>query len=145
MVDTKQSPPQPYAGDLKVSPITACMVGSIVSSILALGIIITYMPEPAPLWGPLMWDGIGAVLTVASITQIARKQRFNRKLFFKVAKWAFLYILVLSGMGEYIIVFDGSRGETLVIMTITLLFFLFNIPMLWGFSVARHEPVSNRS
>lgn len=145
MVGTKQSPPQPYAGDTKVSPIVACMVGTIVSCILALGIVIAHIPEQAPLWGSIMWAGIGTVLTVASIIQIARKKRFDRKLFFKVAKWAFLYILVLSGMGEYIIVFDGTRGETLVIMTITLLLFLFNIPMLWGFSVARHEPDPNRS
>ena len=145
MVDTKQNPPQPYAGDTKFSPIVACMVGTIVSCILALGIVITYIPEPAPLWGSIMWAGIGAALTVASIIQIARKHPFDRKLFFKVTKWAFLYILVLSGMGEYIIVFDGTRGGTLVVMTITLLLFLVNIPMLWGFSVARHEPDPNQS
>ena len=143
MVDTKHSP-QPYAGDTKISLIVGCMVGTIVACILALGIVIAYMPEPAPLWGPFMWAGIGAVLTVASVIQIALKKRFNRKLFFKVAKWAFLYILVLSGMGEYIVVYDGTRGVTLVIMTITLLLFLFNIPMLWGFSVARHEPDQDR-
>jgi hypothetical protein len=46
-------------------------------------------------------------------------------------------------MGEYVIVFDGTRGEPLVVMTIILLLFLVNIPMLWGFSVARHERVPN--
>ena len=139
MVETNQNPPQPYAGDKRVSPIVACMVGTIVSCIIALGIIIAHIPEPAPLWGSILWVGIGAVLTAASIIQIARKKPFARKPFFKVAKWAFLYILVLSGMGEYIIVFDGTRGEALVVMTIALVLFLFNIPMLWGFSVARHE------
>jgi RsiW-degrading membrane proteinase PrsW (M82 family) len=42
-------------------------------------------------------------------------------------------------MGEYVMAFDGMRGEALVIMTVILLLFLVNIPMLWGFSVARHE------
>jgi hypothetical protein len=131
--------PQPYAGDTKRSPVVACIIGTIVSCILAAGIIIAHIPGPPPLWGSIMWVCIGAVLTVATIVLILRKRPFARKLFFTVAKWVFLYILVLTGMGEYVIVFDGTRGETLVVMTIILLLFLVNIPMLWGFSVARHE------
>ena len=131
--------PQPYAGDTKSSPVIACIIGTIISCIIAAGIIIAHIPEPAPIWGSVMWMCIGGALTVATIILIARKRRFARKLFFKVAKWVFLYILILTGMGEYVMVFDGTRGESLVVMTIILLLFLVNIPMLWGFSVARHE------
>ena len=131
--------PQPYAGDTKSSPVIACIIGTIISCILAAGIIIAHIPEPAPMWGSIMWVCIAAVLTIATIVLILRKRPFARKLFFTVAKWVFLYILVLTGMGEYVIAFDGVRGEPLVVMTIILLLFLVNIPMLWGFSVARHE------
>ncbi len=86
-----------------------------------------------------MWVCIAAVLTVATVVQLARKKPFARKVFYKVAKWVFLYFLVISGMGEYVMVLNGMRGSILVIMTIILLIFLVNIPMLWGFSVARHE------
>ena len=132
---------QPYAGDTKSSPVIACIIGTIISCILAAGIIIAHFPEQAPMWGSVMWMCIAAVLTVATIVLIIRKRPFARKLFFKVAKWVFLYILVLTGMGEYVIVFDGTRGEPLVVMTIIILLFLVNIPMLWGFSVARHERI----
>ena len=135
--------PQPYARDTKSSPVIACIIGTIISCILAAGIIIAHIPEPAPMWGSVMWVCIAAVLTIATIVLILRKRPFARKLFFKVAKWVFLYILVLTGMGEYVIVFDGTRGEPLVVMTIILLLFLVNIPMLWGFSVARHERTSS--
>jgi hypothetical protein len=131
--------PQPYAGDTKSSPVIACIIGAIISCILAAGIIVTYIPKQAPLWGPIMWVCIAAVLTVATIGLVLRKEPFARRLFFTVAKWVFLYILVLTGIGEYVIAFDGVRGEPLVVMTIILLLFLVNIPMLWGFSVARHE------
>ena len=134
--------PTPYAGDSTRSPIVACIVGTIISCILAAGIIIVYIPAEAPMWGPIMWVCIAAVLTVATIVLILRKKPFARKRFFTVAQWVFLYILVLSGMAEYVMVFDGMRGETLVVMTIILLLFLVNIPMLWGFSVARHERTS---
>jgi hypothetical protein len=134
---------QPYAGDTKSSPIIASIIGTIISCILAAGIIIAHIPGPAPMWGSVMWVCIAAVLTIATIILILRKKPFAGKLFFKVAKWVFLYILVLSGMGEYVIVFDGTRGEPLVVITIILLLFLVNIPMLWGFSVARHERTPN--
>jgi hypothetical protein len=91
------------------------------------------------MWGSIMWVCIAAVLTVATVVLILRKRPFARKRFFTVAKWVFLYILLLTGMGEYVMAFDGMRGEALVIMTVILLLFLVNIPMLWGFSVARHE------
>ena len=145
MVNTTQNTPPPYAGDTKRSPIIVCIISTIVSCILAAGIIIAHMPGPAPLWGSLLWVGIAAILTVTTVVLIATKCPFARKLFFKVAKWVFLYILVLTGMGEYVIVFDGTRGETLVVMTAILLLFLVNIPMLWGFSVARNELDTNRS
>jgi hypothetical protein len=131
--------PTPCAGDTTRSPVVACIVGTIISCILAAGIIIAHVPEPAPMWGSIMWVCIAAVLTVATVVLILRKKPFARKRFFTVAKWVFLYILVLSGMGEYVMAFDGMRGETLVVMTVILLLFLVNIPMLWGFSVARHE------
>jgi hypothetical protein len=134
---------QPYAGDTKSSPIIASIIGTVISCILAAGIIIAHIPEPAPMWGSVMWVCIAAVLTIATIVLILRKKPFARKLFFKVAKWVFLYILILTGMGEYVIVFDGTRGESLVVITIILLLFLVNIPMLWGFSVARHERASS--
>ena len=89
-----------------------------------------------------MWVCIAAVLTVATIVLILRKKSFARQRFFTVAQWVFLYILVLSGMAEYVMAFDGMRGGPLVVMTIILLLFLVNIPMLWGFSVARHERTS---
>jgi hypothetical protein len=131
--------PQPYAGDTKRSPVVACIVGTIVSCILAAGIIVAHIPGPTPLWGSIMWVCVGAVLTGVTIVLLLTKQPFARRLFFTVAKWVFLYILVLTAMGEYVLVFDGMRGEPLVIMTAVLLLFLVNIPMLWGFSVARHE------
>ena len=131
--------PTPYAGDTTRSPVVACIVGTIISCILAAGIIIAHVPEPAPMLGSIMWVCIAAVLTVATVVLILRKKPFARKRFFTVAKWVFLYILLLTGMGEYVMAFDGMRGEALVIMTVILLLFLVNIPMLWGFSVARHE------
>jgi hypothetical protein len=129
----------PYAGDTKGSPVVVCITLTVISCVLSAGIIISRFPGPAPLWGSILWIGIASALTIASITLILRRKPFARDVFFKVAKWVFLYMLVLTGVGEYVIVFDKTRGEPLVIITIILVLFLINVPMLWGFSVARHE------
>ena len=134
---------QPYAGDARTSPIVVCITSTIISCILAAGIIIQYAPKAPPTWGPVMWLVIAAALTVATVVLISRRKPFARKLFFKVAKWVFLYILVLTGVGEYVMVFDKLSGERLIVLTLVQVLFLINIPMLWGFSVARHERVSN--
>ena len=130
---------QPYAGDTRSSPIVACITCTVISCILAAGIIVAHFPGPAPLWGSIMWICIASGLTVTSAVLIVTRRQFAREVFFKVAKWVFLSMLVLTGVGESVIVFDGTRGEPLVIITIVLVLFLINVPMLWGFSVARHE------
>ena len=134
-----------YAGDTTYSPIIACITATVISCILAAGIMIAHFPGPSPMWGSILWESVAAALTIVSTVLILTKKPFARKLFFTVAKWVFLYILVMSGMGEYVLVFDGTRGEPLVVMTIILLLFLVNVPMLWGFSVARHERTSSSS
>jgi hypothetical protein len=134
---------QPYAGDTRNSPVIACITGTIVSCILAAGIMIAHFPGPSPIWGSILWVSVAAALTIISAVLILTKKQFARGLFFKVARWVFLYILIMTGMGEYVLVFDGTRGEPLVVMTMILVLFLINVPMLWGFSVARHERVSS--
>jgi hypothetical protein len=134
---------QPYAGDTTTSPIVIFLTASVISCILSVGIMISRIPGPVPLWGSVLWLCIAAALTTASAILILMKKPFAPKVFFKIAKWTFLYFLVISSMGEYVIIFNGTRGSTLVVMTITILLFLVNIPMLWGFSVARHERTSD--
>ena len=53
---------EPYAGDTKSSPVIATIIGTIISCILAAGIIIAYIPEQPPIWGSIMWLGIAGAL-----------------------------------------------------------------------------------
>ena len=135
----KEKPP--YAGDTSNSPVIACITATVICCILAAGIMVAHFPGPSPLWGSILWVSVAAALTVVSAVLILTRRPFARKLFLTVAKWVFLYILALSGIGEYVLMLDGTTGAPLVVMTIILLLFLVNIPMLWGFSVARHERV----
>ena len=50
-----------------------------------------------------------------------------------------LAYLVIAGMLEYVFVYDDTRGTQLLILSLMLLVFAVNIPMLLAFSVARFQ------
>jgi hypothetical protein len=47
-------------------------------------------------------------------------------------------------MLEYVFVLDGTRGSTLVVMTVMLAIFAVDVPVLLAFSVARYQPAEER-
>ena len=47
--------------------------------------------------------------------------------------------VVIAGMLEYVFVYDHTSGTQLLILTLMLVVFAVNVPMLLGFSVARFQ------
>ena len=52
------------------------------------------------------------------------------------------YVLI-AGTLEYIFVHDGVRGNVLALMSSTLIIFAVNLPIHFGFTVARYSPPAN--
>jgi hypothetical protein len=52
-----------------------------------------------------------------------------------------LMTLVITSMLGYVFVFDGMRGTSLAIMIVMLAITAIDIPIIFGFSVARHERI----
>ena len=142
---THQPTQAPNLGDTTRSPIRLFAIGSLVCAILSAGILAAYAPRPAPL-GPSEGFLIGSVvLLLATVAGLVLRRNFAWSRFFAVAKYVVLMTVVISAMLEYIFVFDGMRGGALAIMSIVLAITAIDIPILWGFSVARHERVPGRS
>ncbi|MGH9304483.1 MAG: hypothetical protein ACRDZ5_08740 [Acidimicrobiales bacterium] len=123
----------------RLPPITALAVGSI-SLVIVGGIYMTsYLPRPAPL-GPAVGLLVAAgVLLGAACGALARLRSLAWGTFFLVGRWTLLVYFVLAGMLEYVFVLDGTRGATLVLLTLMLAVFALDIPMLLAFSVARYR------
>lgn len=136
---------QPYLGDTTRSPIRLFAIGSLACAILSAGILAAYAPRPAPLGPSEGFLVASAVLLLACAAGVLRRRNFAWSRFFTVAKYVVLMTVVISAMLEYVFVFDGMRGTALVIMSIVLAITAIDIPILWGFSVARHERVPSRS
>ena len=120
-------------------PIPAVCVASMIL-VLSSGIYLaSHLPSRAPL-GPAigLLAASGAAL-LGALVMVSRLENFAWGSFFVVVKWAALAYLVIAGMLEYIFVYDGTRGSMLVLLTLSLLVFAVDIPVLLAFSVARFQ------
>jgi hypothetical protein len=93
----------------------------------------------APALGLLIAAG---ALLLANVFIVSRLRPFSWKSFFLVGRWTGLAYLVIGGMLEFIFIFDHTRGATLVVITLSLLVFAIDIPLLLSFSVARYQKPS---
>jgi hypothetical protein len=126
----------PFAGR---PPVPALSVASM-ALVLTSGIYLAaYLPRRAPL-GPAVGlvAAAGAAL-VAAVALVAGLREFAWDTFFVVVKWALLAYAVIAGILEYVFVYDGTRGSMLVLLTASLVIFAVDIPVLFGFSVARFQ------
>jgi hypothetical protein len=108
--------------------------------IIAGGIYVAaHLPHPAPLAPAVISLAVSALLVVADVLVLSRLRDFAWDSFFLVGRWALLAYGVIAGMLEYIFVTDGVRGSTLLVVTLMLLVYAIDIPLILAFSVARYQ------
>jgi len=79
-----------------------------------------------------------AVLVLFNLVLLTRLTGFAWKTFFQVAKWTLFAYAIFAAALEYIFVKDGVRGSVLVLMSATIVIFAVNLPIHFGFTVARY-------
>ena len=138
------APPEgpPALGPLasrRMPPVTELAMGAMVLA-LAGGIdVAAYLPRHPSLGLPVGLLVGAALLLVANVVQLSRIDDFAWHVFWRVAGWAMLAYVVIAGMIEYVMVYDGTRGALLVVMSALIVVFAVDIPLLLGFSVARYQ------
>ena len=130
------APRPPFA---RRPPVPAICVVSM-SLVLSGGIYLAaYLPRRAPLGPAVGLVAAAGASLVAAIALVAGLRQFAWDTFFVVAKWALLAYAVIAGVLEYVFIYDGTRGTMLVLLTVSLVVFAVDIPVLFGFSVARFQ------
>jgi len=126
-------------------PIVQTAVGSM-ALVIAGGIYLAaYLPHQAPLPIPVVLISLGGVSLLAAAAMLTRLRDFAWTRFRLVSGWALVAYAVIAGMIEYVLLVDQTRGALLVLMTITLAIFALDIPIILGFSVARHQQAGSAS
>jgi hypothetical protein len=138
-MEAHQAHAQPAPGERELPPVQQISIA--VLALIVIGGIYTasHLPRHVP-QGPTIGLLIAAALLLASnVVLLSRIEPFNWRVFRQVAGWVLLAYAVIAGMLEYVFIYDHTRGTQLLILTLMLIVFAVNIPLLLGFSVARFQ------
>jgi hypothetical protein len=130
---------RPSAPERQLPPITAVVVVSM-AMVIAAGIYLAaYLPKQAPLALPIVLVTVGVLLFLLAAMMLTRLREFAWSRFVQVGGWALLAYLVIVGLLEFVLLIDQTRGALLALLTVILLIFALDTPILLGFSVARYQ------
>jgi hypothetical protein len=97
------------------------------------------VPRRPPLTVPTILLVASAALLALAVVWLARLRDFARDRFLSVGRWALLAYVVSAGMIEFAFVRDHTRGAPLVVVTLMLVIFAVDVPLIIGFTVARYH------
>lgn len=123
----------PPVAEIAVAAMALIIIGGIT--------LASRLPRPAPLPVLVTLLAVAAVLVLADVVLLARLREFAWPVFFQVAKWSLLAYAVMYGILEFTFVYDHVAGSTLVVLTLMLVVIAVDVPLLFGFSVARYAEV----
>lgn len=136
--------PHGSRGARRLPPVAELVVASLILVVAGGIYLVAHLPQRAPL-GPVvgLLAAAGALLVAAAVL-VSTLRPFAWREFFQVAGWALVAYLVIGGLLEFTFVFDHTRGAMLAVLTLSLVVFSLDIPLLWGFSVARYQDPAPR-
>ncbi|HEX4035349.1 MAG TPA: hypothetical protein VHX66_12980 [Solirubrobacteraceae bacterium] len=127
-LETRKLPP---VQQISVAVLALIVVGGVYTA--------DHLPGRVP-QGPTIGLLVAAALLLAvNVALMSRIESFAWGAFRLVAGWVLAAYVVIAGMLEYVFIYDDTHGSQLVILTLMLVVFAVNIPLLLGFSVARFQ------
>jgi hypothetical protein len=125
----------------RMPPVTE--IGAVSMVAIAAGVIYmaAYLPKQAPLGVAIALVVVAASLQAVNWVLLWRTRPFAWGRFFQVWRWALLAYAVIAGMIEFAFLYDHTAGARLVLLTLMLVLFMLNVPVLIGFTVARYQAV----
>jgi hypothetical protein len=131
--------PTASSAERKLPPIEGICVAVLALVIIGGVYLASHLPAHISLIPSVALTSVAAVLVLVNMVFLSRIENFAWRSFFTVARWSFLAYLIIAGMLEFVFIYDRTRGSVLVLLSSTLAIFAINLPMLFGFSVARYQ------
>jgi hypothetical protein len=126
------------AEEAHLPPVTALGMLSL-ALVLVGGIYLSaHLPEHVPLGPAVALLAASVVVFVVNVVALSRVKGFAWGRLFEVAKWALLAYAIIAAMIEYVFLRNDTSGGPLVVLTLSLIVFALNVPLLIGFTVARY-------
>ena len=119
-----------------VAPLTVCSLALIVIG----GILMaSYVPRQPPLAIPAALTAVSAALTLTAVLLLSRLEQFAWPRFFLAFRWALLAYVISAGVIGFAFVRDHIRGAPLALVTVMLLIYALDVPVVIAFTVARYS------
>jgi hypothetical protein len=126
------------ADAVRLPPVTALGMLSL-ALVLVAGIYLSaHLPEHVPLGPAVALLGASVVVLVGNVLTLARVKGFAWGRLFEIGRWALLAYALIAAMIEYVFLRNHTSGGPLVVLTLSLVVFAVNVPLLIGFTVARY-------
>jgi hypothetical protein len=123
----------------RLPPITEVAVATMILIVIGGIYMAAQIPGSVSLAPAVALLAVAAVLVAADLVLLSRIRVFAWRIFRIVFGWALLAYIVIAGMIEYAFVTDGTRGGPLVVLSLMLLVYAVDIPLILAFSVARYQ------
>ncbi len=136
--------PSDKTAERRLPPTLELAVATLVLVIAGGTFVAAYLPQRAPFAFPLVLLVAAVVILDVNVILLSRVRDFAWDAFFRVAGWTLLAYIVIAGMLEWVFVADGTPGDALALLSGMLLVYAIDIPLLFGFAVARYQPPSRR-
>lgn len=119
-------------------PVAELTIGSLALIVVGGIVMASYVPRRPPLGLPIALLVASAALLGAAVVVLARIRDFAWDRFFRVAGWALLAYVISAGMIEFAFAKDHVPTGPLVVLTLMLVVFAVDVPLIIGFTVARY-------
>ena len=123
----------------RLPPVQQLGVASMILTIVSVIWLASYIPKHPPLTVSVVLMILAGLVMAANLTMLSRVQEFAWTTFRAVAGWTLVAYIVIAGMLEFVFLYDHVRGGVLLLMTLSLVSFAVNVPLLLGFGVARYQ------
>ena len=125
----------------KLPPVSELAIATMVFVVSGGIYMAGHIPNDVPTLLPTVLTAVAAVILVANVVMLARVKRFAWPVFKQVAGWSLAGYGVISALLLWVFIRDDIPGDVMTLLAASLVIFAVNIPLLFGFSVARYQPV----
>jgi hypothetical protein len=123
----------------RLPPVTQLGMLSLALIVVAVIYLSAHLPKHVPLGPAVALLCASALVLAGNFIALMRTEGFARARFFEVAKWALLAYAIIAGMIEYVFLRNDTSGGPLIVLTLCLIVFALNVPVLIAFTVARYD------
>ena len=126
----------------KLPPISEVAIATMALVIIGGTYIAAHIPDDVPLVIPTLLAIAAAALLVANIYLLSTIKPVAWGVFKQVFGWSLVGYGVISALLMFVFIRDDIPGDVMTFLIAMLVIFAVNIPLLFGFSVARYQQES---